>query len=141
MNGAGSTIRFAALVVAVMTGGLMAGAFLVSPLASELPWVQPATLALAAAAVMYALVSWLKPARVAMPFPSLAAAGATATPATASRTSHTPHTPRTPNAVQALAARGTNAIEIARQTRMPIDAVSLLLAVSAGSRQLQPPAA
>jgi len=119
-------LRIIGLTLAVTVGGLLAGAFLVSPLAAETPWVKPAALAFAAIAVMSALVTWLKPARTAMPLPTIAAAGSS---------------PRTPNAVQALAARGTNAIEIARQTRMPIDAVSLLLAMSTVSRQLQPPAA
>ena len=119
-------IRVIGLTFAVTVGGLMAGAFLVSPLAAETPWVKPAALAFAAISVVAALVTWLKPARTAVPLTVVAPAGSS---------------PRTPNAVQALAARGTNAIEIARQTRMPIDAVSLLLAISTVSRQLQPPAA
>jgi hypothetical protein len=117
-------LRMLGLTLAVTAGGLMVGAFLVSPLASETPWMQPALLAFAAIAVMSALVAWLKPARVATPL-----SGYTTSPGGA----------RTPNTVHAMAASGSNAIEIARQTRMPIDAVALLLAMSTISRQLQPP--
>ena len=48
---------------------------------------------------------------------------------------------QTPRAVEALAASGASATDIAWKTGLPIDAVQLLLAISSGARQLQPPAA
>lgn len=48
---------------------------------------------------------------------------------------------RTPRAVEALAASGASTTDIARRTGLPIDAIQLLLAISTGSRQLQPPTA
>lgn len=48
---------------------------------------------------------------------------------------------RTPKAVEALAASGASTSDIAWRTGLPIDAVNLLLAISSGSRQLQPPTA
>jgi hypothetical protein len=48
---------------------------------------------------------------------------------------------RTPRAVEALAASGASASDIAWRTGLPIDAVQLLLSISTGSRQLQPPTA
>lgn len=67
----------------------------------------------------------------------LALSAVTAAPRTgASRTS------RTPKAVVALAESGASATDIARRTRMPLDAVSMCLSMgSMGARQLQPPTA
>lgn len=48
---------------------------------------------------------------------------------------------RTPRAVEALAASGASTSDIARRTGLPIDAIQLLLAISTGARQLQPPTA
>jgi gas vesicle protein len=48
---------------------------------------------------------------------------------------------RTPKAVEALAASGASTADIAQRTGLPIDAVSLLLSISTGSRQVQPPSA
>jgi hypothetical protein len=48
---------------------------------------------------------------------------------------------QTPRAVEALAASGASASDIAWKTGLPIDAVRLLLSISTGARQLQPPAA
>ena len=48
-----SALRILGVVLAVVVGGVMAGAFLVSPLAAETPWVQPAVLALASIAVIF----------------------------------------------------------------------------------------
>jgi hypothetical protein len=48
---------------------------------------------------------------------------------------------RTPKAVEALAASGASTSDIAWRTGLPIDAVTLLLAISSGARQLQPPTA
>ena len=48
---------------------------------------------------------------------------------------------QTPRAVEALAASGASTTDIAWKTGLPIDAVQLLLAISTGARQLQPPAA
>jgi len=55
------------------------------------------------------------------------------------RAGHKHH--QTPRAVHALAATGATATDIAWKTRLPIDAVQLLLAISTGTRQFQPPAA
>jgi hypothetical protein len=48
---------------------------------------------------------------------------------------------RTPRAVEALAQQGAGPTEIAWRTGLPVDAVSLLLAMSTASRQLRPPTA
>lgn len=48
---------------------------------------------------------------------------------------------RTPKAVEALAASGASNSDIARRTGLPLDAVQLLLSISTGSRQVQPPTA
>jgi|GEM_PF-2498669 len=48
---------------------------------------------------------------------------------------------RTPRAVEAMAASGASASDIAWKTGLPFDAVQLLLAISTGPRQLQPPTA
>ena len=48
---------------------------------------------------------------------------------------------QTPRAVEALAASGVSTTDIAWKTGLPIDAVQLLLAISTGTRRLQPPAA
>jgi hypothetical protein len=48
---------------------------------------------------------------------------------------------RTPKAVEALAASGASTSDIARRTGLPLDAVQLLLSISSGSRQVQPPSA
>lgn len=48
---------------------------------------------------------------------------------------------KTPRAVEALAASGASAPDIAWRTGLPLDAVQLLLAISTGARQLQPPTA
>lgn len=48
---------------------------------------------------------------------------------------------RTPRAVEAMAASGASTTDIAWKTGLPIDAVNLLLAISTGPRQLQPPTA
>lgn len=48
---------------------------------------------------------------------------------------------QTPNAVEALAASGASAPDIAWRTGLPLDAVRLLLAISAAPRQLHPPTA
>ncbi|MCC6245710.1 MAG: hypothetical protein IT353_22955 [Gemmatimonadaceae bacterium] len=48
---------------------------------------------------------------------------------------------RTPRAVEAMAASGASTTDIAWKTGLPIDAVNLLLAISSGPRQLQPPTA
>jgi hypothetical protein len=49
---------------------------------------------------------------------------------------------RTPRAVVALAESGASAADIARRTRMPLDAVAMCLSMgSTGARQLRPPTA
>jgi hypothetical protein len=143
------------LVLAVTVGGVMAGAFLVSPLAATIPWVLPAAAVLALVAVVAMLTVWMEPAAKG------AAVRIGSTPAQAGRpvrmhAATAPHgassfalpgfslggkIDRTPKHVQALAAAGTTLVEIARRTRLPVDAVSLLLSISTASRQLQPPTA
>lgn len=48
---------------------------------------------------------------------------------------------KTPRAVEALAASGASASDIAWRTRLPIDAVQLLLSLSNATRQFHPPTA
>lgn len=125
MKPLGRAAAVTALVLAVTAGGVMAGAFFVSPLAASIPWVLPAVAVVAIVAVMAMITVWMEPATK----------GATVRIAKASAGD------RTPKHVQALAAAGTTLTEIARRTRLPVDAVSMLLSISTASRQLQPPTA
>jgi hypothetical protein len=141
------------LVVSVTVGGVMAGAFFVSPLAATTPWVLPAVAVVAIIAVMAMLTVWLEPSAALATVriggtQSVRERPIVATPTIASPSSFTlpgfsmgGKVDRTPKHVQALAAAGTTLTEIARRTRLPVDAVSLLLSISAAPRQLQPPTA
>ena len=147
------------LVLAVTVGGVMAGALLVSPLAASKPWVIPAVAGIALVAVMAMLVVWMQPTTKG---PAVRIASRTSSPARAAAShatgshslSHSKASlsfaprfslggkpDRTPKAVYALAAHGSTLTEIARRTGLAVDAVSLMLAMSAASRQLQPPTA
>ena len=89
------------------------------------------------ALAMIAGMVLLRRRRQAAPSAALAGGVLAAAPrSAASRTS------RTPKAVVALAESGASATDIARRTRMPLDAVSMCLSMgSMGGRQLQPPTA
>ena len=158
------------LVLAVTIGGVMAGALLVSPLAASKPWVIPTVAGIALVAVMAMLMVWMQPVtsgpavRIGgrMPSPSRPATSHASRPSGAHAFAHAVAPPlpslpslssfaprfslggkpdRTPKAVHALAAAGTTLTEIARRTGLPVDAVTLVLAISTASRQLQPPTA
>lgn len=149
-------------MVGVTGGGMMAGALFTSPIATRLPWLRPAIIAAAVVAAAVTLVLWLKPATAA----GSATVASTAKPATkpaakAAQKSAPAFTmpvlslpslslpslslggkaDRSPRTVHAMAAAGTAPAEISWRTGMPLDAVSLLLAISSASRQLQPPTA
>lgn len=142
------------LVLSVTVGGVMAGAFFVSPLAATIPWVLPAVAVVAIIAVMAMLTVWLEPATKGAAV-RIGKSSASEREAVAGAPGMSYATPsfsmpsfslggkvdRTPKGVQALAAAGTTLTDIARRTRLPVDAVSLLLSISAASRQLQPPTA
>jgi hypothetical protein len=147
------------LVLAVTVGGVMAGALLVSPLAASKPWVIPTVAGIAIVAVMAMLMVWMQPVtsgpavRIASP-PSPSRAALSQVSQAKSHSQAMPSlsfgragfslggkADRTPKAVHALAAAGTTLTEIARRTGLPVDAVTLVLAISAASRQLQPPTA
>jgi hypothetical protein len=141
------------LVLSVTVGGVMAGAFIVSPLAAAKPWVLPAVAVVAIIAVMAMLTVWLEPSAAPATVrigskPSGRERDVVATTSIPSPSSFTlpafslgGKVDRTPKHVHALAAAGTTLTEIARRTRLPVDAVSLLLSISAAPRQLQPPTA
>lgn len=121
-----------AIVLAVTVGGIVAGALVVSPLATSLPWIKPAALALAGAAVAVSLASVLKrPPRLSRP--SLVAVPSFTLP-----TMRLTGGARTPRAVQALAESGNTITEIARRTSLSVDAVSMLLSMATTARQLSP---
>lgn len=79
------------------------------------------------------------PARSLTPAPALNRNDLRLTPRASNRT--TGKRQQTPRAVEALAATGATTSDIAWKTGLPIDAVQLLLSISTGARQLQPPAA
>jgi len=139
-----------AMVIAVTIGGVMAGAFLVSPLAATKPWVLPTVAGIAIVTVMAMLTVWLEPATTGATVrigrngsaPDRGSASPTSLPAfSRANFARSGRIDRTPKAVQALAEAGTALTEIARRTGLAVDAVSLLLAMSTASRQVPPPTA
>ena len=138
-----------ALVVGVTVGGVAAGAFLVSPrmkalVAATKGAITSERLAVGAGVLLLGFLLTVLTPRITRALRKLRARG---------RRGSTPRTvvalpepavgrsDRTPRAVQALAQQGARPTEIAWRTGLPVDAVSLLLAMSTASRQLQPPTA
>ncbi len=125
------TLVTVALIAGVTVGGVMLGALLVSTPATKLvpPRVVELSIAgllLLAAAIVgaQAFRDQTKSAqRRVAPAPAMSLANASG------------RVDQTPRAVQALAQAGTAPVEIALRTRLPVDAVSMLLAMGSGARQ------
>ena len=129
-----------ALVIGVTVGSVAIGAGLVSPVTAKfmgqmmrvLSSITPEQYAIGGGVVTFALM-------LTVLTPRLLRRRAPSTGAIAAPTLSFSRNDRTPRAVQALAQQGAQPTEIAWRTGLPVDAVSLLLAMSTASRQLQPP--
>lgn len=114
-------LKLTALLVSVTVGGLLAGAWLMSPAWSarqRLLLVGTVMGGLLLAAVGTWLHGYLRDRRARRSRPAAAA------PVISLRSGR--HA-RTPKAVQALAASGAAPVEIAHRTGLPLDAVAMLL--------------
>lgn len=126
----GQALKLLLLLVVVTGVGLVAGAFIMSPVVSKEQRLLGAA-GLGACAVLIGigygvmrLVAWT---RETLRQRRQRNARAAAMPALGARGSRTSKTPR---AVQALAAAGAQPAEIAWKTGLPVDAVAMLLEIS-----------
>ncbi len=138
-SGIGTTMVWAARSMASRSMELASGTLATLP-APVIRFALPGLVVLAVAGVLATLlVRRQRPARSLGATLSADTPISRLTPRTGSRV--ITNRQQTPRAVEALAASGATTSDIAWKTGLPIDAVRLLLAISAGTRQLQPPAA
>ena len=121
-HGLWGALRTIVQITLVSAVGLAVGALVISPASNSVPWLMPVVHGLGALTLILAAAMWYRSRKSSSP-EAHSKAGSRAIRQSQSAS-------RTPQAVQALVRSGRPLPEIVRRTKMPHDAISLLLSIS-----------